>query len=553
MRLLKKIMIGAVAALGLAAPSLAAERAIIVLDGSGSMWAQIDGEARISIARETLSSVLADLPGDLELGLMSYGHREKGNCGDIEMLVEPAAGTGAAIAAAANKINPKGMTPLSDAVRLAAEDLRFTEQKATVILITDGLETCEVDPCALGSELENQGIDFTTHVLGFGLSDEEGRAVACLAENTGGQYLSAQDGDDLVDALTATVAEVAQAAPAPVPEPEPAILDENFTIAATLAEGGELLNRETGKGLAWELRQAGNRVEFGYGVPDKQIAPGDYELFVRYGPIEQSQPVTITADTLAAPYFVLNAGKVIVRAYASEGEPVAKGASIDVVYSGGDERAYTEAEFIVPAGEITVTAKVGQGEVSESFTLAAGETVEKELVAGVGLAVINASYVEGMPVQDSGMAVSLFKAAKAIDGSRERVGYGYGPGDEYQLVPGNYVAMVKMGEAIAEAPFVIESGERTEVDVVLDAGVAAITMPGAYSFEMFSAKTDLQGNRQRVGFGYDAVHQTTLPGGDYVVVVTYDDDSETEASFSVTPGERTELTVEKGVSKSKTK
>ncbi|MVS98576.1 hypothetical protein [Devosia marina] len=241
------------------------------------------------------------------------------------------------------------------------------------------------------------------------------------------------------------------------------------------------------------------------------------------------------------------------RAYAAEGEPVAKGASIDVVYAGGDDRAYTEAEFIVPAGEITVTAKVGQGEVSESFTLAAGETVEKELVAGVGLAVINASYVEGMPVQDSGMAVSLFKAAKAIDGSRERVGYGYGPGDEYQLVPGNYVAMVKMGEAIAEAPFVIESGERTEVDVVLDAGVAAITMPGAYSFEMFSAKTDLQGNRQRVGFGYDAVHQTTLPGGDYVVVVTYDDDSETEASFSVTPGERTELMVEKGVSKSKTK
>ncbi|MVS98577.1 vWA domain-containing protein [Devosia marina] len=251
MRLLKKIMIGAVVALGLAAPSLAAERAIIVLDGSGSMWAQIDGEARISIARETLSSVLADLPGDLELGLMSYGHREKGNCGDIEMLVQPAAGTGAAIAAAADRINPKGMTPLSDAVRLAAEDLRFTEQKATVILITDGLETCEVDPCALGRELESQGIDFTTHVLGFGLSDEEGRAVACLAENTGGQYLSAQDGDDLVDALTATVAEVAQAKPAPVPEPEPAILDENFTIEAALAEGGELLNRETGKGLAW--------------------------------------------------------------------------------------------------------------------------------------------------------------------------------------------------------------------------------------------------------------------------------------------------------------
>src|SRR5215217_3900604 len=140
MRIVRNLLLGAVAALGLALPAVAAERAIIVLDASGSMWAQIDGKARITIARETLDSVLATLPDDLELGLMAYGHREKGNCGDIEMLVEPAAGTADAIKAAVADINPKGMTPLSDAVRLAAEDLSYTEEKATVILITDGLE-----------------------------------------------------------------------------------------------------------------------------------------------------------------------------------------------------------------------------------------------------------------------------------------------------------------------------------------------------------------------------------------------------------------------------
>ena len=44
------------------------------------MWVQIDGKARITIARETLVSALATLPVDLKLGLMAYGHREKGNC-----------------------------------------------------------------------------------------------------------------------------------------------------------------------------------------------------------------------------------------------------------------------------------------------------------------------------------------------------------------------------------------------------------------------------------------------------------------------------------------
>src|SRR5690606_15591853 len=158
MRIVWKTIAAGLAALALSATAVAAEKAIIVLDGSGSMWAQIDGEARITIARDTLSEVLSTVPADLELGLMTYGHREKGNCGDIEMLVAPATGTAGAINAAAAKINPKGMTPLSDAVRLAAEELRYTEDKATVILITDGLETCEVDVCALGMELENQGI-----------------------------------------------------------------------------------------------------------------------------------------------------------------------------------------------------------------------------------------------------------------------------------------------------------------------------------------------------------------------------------------------------------
>ena len=83
-----------------------------------------------------------------------------------------------------------GKTPLSAAVKQAAEALRYTEDKATVVLITDGLETCNADPCALGKELEQSGVDFTAHVVGFGLTADEGRQVACLAENTGGKYVA---------------------------------------------------------------------------------------------------------------------------------------------------------------------------------------------------------------------------------------------------------------------------------------------------------------------------------------------------------------------------
>ena len=166
-------------------PSHAADKSIIVFDASGSMWAQIDGKSRIEIAKETVRSVIGSLPADAELGLMAYGHRDKGSCTDIELLVPPAAGTGPAIIAATDKINPKGKTPLTEAVKRAAEALKYTEEKATVILVTDGLETCNADPCALGTELEKTGVDFTAHVVGFGLSAEEGKKVACLARPSG--------------------------------------------------------------------------------------------------------------------------------------------------------------------------------------------------------------------------------------------------------------------------------------------------------------------------------------------------------------------------------
>jgi Ca-activated chloride channel family protein len=171
-----------------ALPVAAQERpkAILVLDGSGSMWGQIDGKAKITIAQDVVGELLVSLPDTQDLGLTVYGHRRKGDCADIETIVEPGQDSRAAIAAAVNGIKPKGKTPMTDAVVAAAEALRYAEDKATVILVSDGIETCEPDPCAIARMLEETGVDFTAHVIGF---DVKGEAEAlaqmqCLAEET---------------------------------------------------------------------------------------------------------------------------------------------------------------------------------------------------------------------------------------------------------------------------------------------------------------------------------------------------------------------------------
>ncbi|MBY9067995.1 VWA domain-containing protein [Hyphomonas sp. WL0036] len=224
------LALAALAATGLSLSAQAREetpaspgQAILVLDASGSMWAEMktpEGKktTRIETARETISAMLDELPSDIELGLIAYGHRRKGDCKDIQTLIKPGKVDKAAFRSTVNKLNPKGMTPLTDAVKQAAEALRYTEQKATVILVTDGLETCAPDPCAAALALEEAGIDFTAHVIGFGLSREESEKVSCIAENTGGKYLEAKDAAGLSDALGEVVLEPAE--PVEIAPPE---------------------------------------------------------------------------------------------------------------------------------------------------------------------------------------------------------------------------------------------------------------------------------------------------------------------------------------------
>src|SRR5690606_3175933 len=143
----------------------------------------------------------------------------------IEIAVPVGRGTAEQITSFADRINPKGKTPLSHSVRVAAEELNYRTDPSTVVLITDGIETCHADPCAVAQELERHGTDLTVHVIGFGLSDDEGKQVACLAEYTGGRYVSAADASQLSDALAMTVA------------PEPAPVENNLVCVARLAEG----------------------------------------------------------------------------------------------------------------------------------------------------------------------------------------------------------------------------------------------------------------------------------------------------------------------------
>lgn len=540
-----------VAAAVVSAPvvSHANDRAIIVLDASGSMWGQIDGRTKIEIARDTLSDVLTTLPDTLDLGLIAYGHREKGACADIEEIVAPGSGTRADIAAAVKSLNPKGKTPLADSVKLAAESLRYTEEKATVIVVTDGIETCNADPCALASELEKLGVEFTAHVIGFGLTEDEGRQVACLAENTGGRYLQAANAEELAGALTETVA--AEPLPEPESPPAPAALEKNLAFTAVLGEGGPALDSD-GK---WEVfpvtgdTPAPDALDYGYDTAWRTMVPaGRYLVRVSKDMAMAETIVDARDDELVERELVLDAGWLTVSVVPDEAAGIDDSARFDIEASGKQDGGYGQGRFLVPAGPVTVKARLGQARAEESFAIAAGESLDKRIVAGTGVLAVEAVYAENGPaVEDGGYRVDVLSGKMSLDGKRESIDGGYGPGNQFKLSPGDYIVRLRLDAASAEQPVSVKQGEMSAITVNLNAGVLNVKAPGAYRIEILSAKADIQGRRKAIEGAYAEELQITLPPGDYLAVAIMSGDSgaeKKEAQASVTAAERAEITIQ---------
>ncbi len=179
---------------------------LLILDASGSMWGQIEGENKIVIARRVLGGLVDELPETAELGLIAYGHRREGDCEDIETLVPLGSLDKAALKKTVSNLNPKGKTPITRSVKQALDVVRQRGEAATVVLVSDGLETCGGDPCAAVRAAKQQGIEFIMHVVGFDVAGEDVSQLECAAQAGGGLFMSAEDADGLSAALDAAVA-----------------------------------------------------------------------------------------------------------------------------------------------------------------------------------------------------------------------------------------------------------------------------------------------------------------------------------------------------------
>ena len=193
-------------------------KVLVVYDSSNSMWGAFgDGTRKFEAGRKALASVADNGIGNRQIAFRAYGHRRAGDCRDSELIApfSSAEASGSAIVEAANNIRPTGKTPITYSLKEGLKDMGGGP--GDILLISDGIETCDADPCALMNEWKDANINIRVHVVGVGLNDMERTAMTCIAETSDGKYFDAISAEGFETAL-GDASEIIEASEPEVPE-----------------------------------------------------------------------------------------------------------------------------------------------------------------------------------------------------------------------------------------------------------------------------------------------------------------------------------------------
>jgi Ca-activated chloride channel family protein len=474
---MKKLLLGMILVLATMFTNVVAQdspRAVIIFDASGSMWGQINGTPKISIARDALKNVIREWNPNVELGLTAYGHRSKGDCNDIETIIPVGRVDKNRVIQTVMGIQPKGKTPISRSLRKVANEIKYTEEKATIILISDGKETCDPDPCGTAKELEKEGIDFVTHVIGFNVDRNTDKQLECIAHATGGEYFSAKNATALNKAIKVIAKKVEK--------PKPVVLKpttlELMAKYKTLGKSSLPLS-----GAEWKVEQNG-QVLFNdktISHPQLKIEAGKANIEMIYPHATKTQKsagtIGIKANQNNSVVVYVDNGVVNITASETTGGSLVKGSfhvypMIDGKVSEDESfwctsNSTQKCERALVVGDYLVKASYNLFKVEKKFSLMSGEQKNLHII----FKPTNKIEITASETQGGKWISAIHYIYNIVDGEKEeQITNCWSEKKKScveQLPVGKYIMVSEYNEFKKETAIEIKAGELLKVNVVM--------------------------------------------------------------------------------------
>jgi Ca-activated chloride channel homolog len=340
-------------------------------------------------------------------------------------------------------------------IRKTAEGIKHLEDETTILLVSDGEETCDPEPCKFVAELENLGIKFVLHVVGFDVGGKTEEQLKCMAKAGGGEYFPAKDADKLKHALY-TVVKKAVAKNLVV-----TCYDDKNVLTSVminvLDQSGNIVATDGGKQVNFSL------------------APGTYTLKVNpdtLTDIKTIENIIVSKDKVTEKKVVFAKSQIIVTLKDGNENNIPGYIRIVDLKTGqyAEEGDHNDkiSDFIVSPGEYQVDmecSNTGRRIKSKSFTLGSGQTRNIKGIcanARIGVFVIDAG----------GKAVSGYIRIVNVDtdtyadeaDSQSTMRF-------FEVPPGSYKVDVECpGESrIRSKPFYIQQGQENKVTINCEA------------------------------------------------------------------------------------
>jgi Ca-activated chloride channel family protein len=486
-------------AIAAAAPGTATAQSptVLLVDGSGSMWGGLGAEraSKFDLARAALRAALAKSAPSIRLGLVSFGHRRKADCSDVETVVLPQVGPAETVLAAVDKLNPKGKGPLSLALKEAAKSIE-PDSPGTVILIHDGPDNCQQDPCAAAMEIARANPRLAVHVIGLALEKADAQRMSCVATATKGKMFDVRD----AASLNASIAEAVRLAAqdpgeasaqadaqkaAAAADARPPAGAPGLRLSATLATSSAALTRP----IAWRIAKSETpnepllRRSAAEIVQD--LAPGKYVVDASLGTATAQQVVEVGSEGPTSVRLALNAGTVKLMARSTKaGDAIANPMlSISAAAEAPDAQSVREpiwigrdpdAEVVVPAGKYVVRVEDGLASREALVAVAPGSLNDAQLILGAGRLELNAVAQTGGTTLDK-VTFAISEDDPEAPGGRREIARSAAPQASFVLPAGTYYVSAASGAAEARDRIAIGAGGDVKHTVVLNVGRAILS------------------------------------------------------------------------------
>jgi von Willebrand factor type A domain len=138
-------------------------------------------------------------------------------------------------------LRPNGMTPIAASLQEAAKDFSGKEgQNNIIVLLSDGEEDCNGDPCAAAKAVHDAGIKLQVNVIGFHVEPKERTQLKCVADAGGGKYYDAENAGGLKVAASDVERRIAAS---PVPSPTATFVKAEEGLYGAPIRGGDSFDK----------------------------------------------------------------------------------------------------------------------------------------------------------------------------------------------------------------------------------------------------------------------------------------------------------------------